>query len=178
DTVCRHCKDGRRREPFRQRAGRLEAIDRVELVVLFDRKVECVPVVRKWTERGSKAGANNCLVVESVGNSEARGGICLLLMNADVLRYVPITGHTQCVVGWVVVRETTLVNQPDKWRVVLVAQTQIDCQFLRHLPFVVNEKEVRPVLRSRIIEHDYIASDAPWQVEEERGEGVAHAHLR
>ena len=58
-----------------------------------------------------------------------------------------------------------------------MAQTQIDCQFLRHLPLVVNEKEVRPVLRSRIIEHYDIASDAAWQVEEERGEGVAYATL-
>src|SRR5262249_44479219 len=140
----------RHRESRFHGSGRLKRVHGVEDVVLLHWIVVDVGVIGERQGAHAEAASHDRPVVKPIRGAYTWSKVLPIALHADALRYVAVSRDLQRVRRWVEVRQTALIDETDERRVVLVAQSGVDGQPVRHLPFVLNEGEERPETDARI----------------------------
>src|SRR6202011_1963997 len=124
-------------------------------LVLLHREVVCVRVVWERSIADSETGADYRLLVEAVCNPPPRREILVVGVKAEIRRVAADSGYLQRVVDWVELRESRVVGWCSR-RVQFPAQADIESQFGRDLPLVLNKEVELPGPVSR--ENDRIVA--------------------
>src|SRR5262249_28276597 len=134
-------RDQRRRKAGCHLTCSAEGIGRRKRVVLLNREIESVLVIREGGVNADPvAAANNGLFIERIGKSKSRREFFVVGLPAHVGRNLPDARQFQTVISRVVVRKPAGMHGSRSEKD-LVPQSEVQSQLLRYRPLVLNVGE-------------------------------------